>query len=175
MTAKLESSFVVVRFNERTYEPGGVVAVIKGTEAAERTLNDSDWCQGEENRRAGWRYFLEETDLLPGMDPEEATQLRQVRLDLQESQAQGNSARPPMSVNDSYPHPALTESKALALDRRKSRSAPASSRHRVTAIATQTERVRNVTRPGTELFSPATACQSHPSVPQPTELRRLWR
>jgi hypothetical protein len=85
MTDKIESSFAVVRFNERTYEPGGVVAVIKGTESAERILNDFDWCQSEENRRAGWRYFLEETDMLPGMDPEKATTLRQVRLDLQES------------------------------------------------------------------------------------------
>jgi hypothetical protein len=85
MTDKSESSFALVWFNERTYQSGGVVAVIKGTEAAERTLNDFDWCQSEENRRAGWRYFLEETDLRPGMDPEKATKLRQVRLDLQES------------------------------------------------------------------------------------------
>jgi hypothetical protein len=85
MTDKSGSSFAVVRFNERTYQSGGVVAVIKGTEAAERTLNDFDCYQSEENRRAGWRYFLEETDLRPGMDPEKATKLRQVRLDLQES------------------------------------------------------------------------------------------
>jgi len=78
---------VVVRFNERTYQPGGVVAVIKGIEAAQRTLNDFDWCQSEENRRVGWLYFLEETDLRPGMNPEKATELRQVRLDLQDSQA----------------------------------------------------------------------------------------
>jgi len=85
MTNKSESSFVVVRFNERTYQPGGVVAVIKGIEAAQRTLNDFDWCQSEENRRVGWLYFLEETDLRPGMNPEKATELRQVRLDLRES------------------------------------------------------------------------------------------
>ena len=78
---------MVVRFNERTYQPGGVVAVIKGIEAAQRTLNDFDWCQSEENRRVGWLYFLEETDLRPGMNPEKATELRQVRLDLQDSQA----------------------------------------------------------------------------------------
>jgi hypothetical protein len=81
------SSFVVVRFNERTYQSGGVVAVIRGIEAAQRTLNDLDWCQSEGDRRAGWCYFLEETDLRPGMDPERATTLRQVRLDLQESPA----------------------------------------------------------------------------------------
>jgi len=85
MTDKSKSSFAVVRFNERTYQSGGVVAVIKGFEVAQRTLDDFDWCQSEGNRRAGWRYFLEETDLRPGMDPEKATKVRQVRLDLQES------------------------------------------------------------------------------------------
>jgi hypothetical protein len=85
MTDKANSSFAVVRFNEQTYQSGGVVAVIKGIEAAQTTLNDFDWCQSEENRRAGWRYFLEKTDLSPGMDPEKATTLRQVRFDLQEA------------------------------------------------------------------------------------------
>ena len=85
MTDKSESSFAVVRFNERTYQSGGVVAVIKGIDVAQRTLDDFGWSQSEENRRAGWRYFLEATDLRPGMDPEEATKLRQVRFDLQES------------------------------------------------------------------------------------------
>src|ERR1039457_5247847 len=84
MTDKSESSFAVVRFNGRTYQSGGVVAVIKGIKVAQRTLDDFDWGQSEENRRAGWRYFLEKTDLPPGMDPEKATTLRQVRFDLQE-------------------------------------------------------------------------------------------
>jgi hypothetical protein len=85
MTDKSDSSFAVVRFNERTYQSGGVVAVIKGIKVAQRTLDDFDWCESEVNRFAGWRYFLEETDLRPGMDPEKATQLRQMRFDLQES------------------------------------------------------------------------------------------
>jgi hypothetical protein len=85
MTDKSEFSFAVVRFNERTYQSGGVVAIIKGVEAAKRTLANFDWCQSEENRREGWRYFLEKTDLRPGMDPEKATKLRQVRFDLQQS------------------------------------------------------------------------------------------
>jgi hypothetical protein len=85
MTDKSESSFAVVRFNGRTYQSGGVVAVIKGIEVAQRTLDELDWCQSEENRRAGWRYFLEKTDLQPGMDPEKATTLRQVRFDLQDA------------------------------------------------------------------------------------------
>ena len=85
MTDKSVSSFAVVRFNERTYQPGGVVGVVKGIKSAQRTLDNFDGCQSEENRRAGWRYFLEKTDLRPGMDPEKATKLRQVRFDLQQS------------------------------------------------------------------------------------------
>jgi len=85
MTDKSEFSFAVVRFNERTYQSGGVVAIIKGVEAAKRTLANFDCCQSEENRRQGWRYFLEKTDLRPGMDPAKATKLRQVRFDLQQS------------------------------------------------------------------------------------------
>jgi hypothetical protein len=85
MTDESVSSFAVVRFNERTYQPGGVVGVVKGIKSAQRTLDNFDGCQSEENRRAGWRYFLEKTDLRPGMDPEKATKLRQVRFDLQQS------------------------------------------------------------------------------------------
>ena len=99
MTDKSDSSFVVVRFNERTYQSGGVVAVIKGIEVAQRTRDDFDWCQSEENRCAGWRFFLKATDLRPGMDPEKATKLRQVRFDPQESLsstvASGDSAQNP--------------------------------------------------------------------------------
>jgi hypothetical protein len=85
MTDKSDSSFAVVRFNGRTYQSGGVVAVIKRIRIAQRTLDDFDWCQSEENRRAGWCYFLEKTDLPPGMDPEKATTLRQARFDLQQA------------------------------------------------------------------------------------------
>lgn len=92
MTNKREGSFAVIRFNERTYQSDGVVAVIKGFQAAQRILNDFDWSQSEENRRAGWRYFLENTNLRPGMDPEKATKLRQMRLDLQDSQPCHNAA-----------------------------------------------------------------------------------
>ncbi|MGA8493580.1 MAG: hypothetical protein WB711_24375 [Terriglobales bacterium] len=87
MTNNSEHTFVIVRFNEKTYISGGVVAVVKGTEGAQRTLNDFEWCQSQEDRSAGWRYFLEESDLQPGIDPAKATRLRQLRLDLQESQA----------------------------------------------------------------------------------------
>ncbi|HJX94502.1 MAG TPA: hypothetical protein VJ324_02705 [Candidatus Acidoferrum sp.] len=87
MTHNSDYSFAIIRFNEKTYMSGGVVAVIKGTESAQRALNDFEWCQSQEDRSAGWRYFVEETDLQPGMDPAKATRLRQLRLDLQDSQA----------------------------------------------------------------------------------------
>ena len=83
-----ECSFAVIRFNEKTYMSGGVMTVVKGPESGQRALNDFEWCQTQEDRSAGWRYFLEETDLRPGIDPEKATKLRQLRLDLQESQAE---------------------------------------------------------------------------------------
>ncbi|HSZ02795.1 MAG TPA: hypothetical protein VK788_25095 [Terriglobales bacterium] len=87
MTHNSDYSFAIIRFNEKTYMSGGVVAVVKGTESAQKTLNDFEWCQSQEDRGSGWRYFLEETDLQPGIDPAKATRLRQLRLDLQESQA----------------------------------------------------------------------------------------
>ena len=87
MTNNSEHTFAIIRFNEKTYISGGVVAVVKGTESAQRALNDFEWCQNQEDRSAGWRYFLEETDLQPGIDPAKATKLRQLRLDLYESQA----------------------------------------------------------------------------------------
>ena len=87
MTNKSDRSFAVIRFNEKSYISGGVMAVVKGTESAQRTLNDFEWCQSQDDRSSGWRYFLEETDLQPGIDPAKATKLRQLRLDLQESQA----------------------------------------------------------------------------------------
>jgi hypothetical protein len=87
MTNSSEHTFAIVRFNEKTYISGGVMAVVKGTEIAQRALNDFEWCQDQGDRSAGWRYFLEETDLQPGTDPAKATRLRQLRFDIQESQA----------------------------------------------------------------------------------------
>jgi hypothetical protein len=85
MTGESGSSFAVVRFNKRTYQSGGVVAVIKGVNAAKKILKEFDSCRTEASRMEGWCYFLEKTDLEPGMDPAKATQLRQVRFDRQES------------------------------------------------------------------------------------------
>jgi hypothetical protein len=66
MTDKSMASFAVVRFNGRTYQSGGVVAVIKGIKLAQRTLDEFDWGQSDDNRRAGWRYFL--TSAVHGVD-----------------------------------------------------------------------------------------------------------
>jgi hypothetical protein len=80
-------SYTIIQFNEKTYQPGGVVAVVEEMETAQRLLNEFAWSQSPEDRRAGWRFFLEESDLPPGTDPVKATKLRQMQLDLQESQA----------------------------------------------------------------------------------------
>jgi len=42
-------------------------------------------CQSPADRHEGWRYFLEKTDLKPGMDPAQATNLRQTDLEIRES------------------------------------------------------------------------------------------
>src|SRR5438105_3850719 len=78
-------SFAVIRYNCRTYESGGVMAVVKGQANAARTVEQFENRQTDQNRHAGWRYFLEVTDFKPGMDPEKATTLRQIRLEIRES------------------------------------------------------------------------------------------
>ena len=79
------SSFAIVRYNHRTFQSGGVVAVVRGQAAAQKLLLAFQGSQGEENSHAGWRYFLEETDLAPGMEADKATKVRQARLDRQDS------------------------------------------------------------------------------------------
>ncbi len=81
----LKSSFAIICFNSRTYESGGIMAVVKAHAAAEHLLRDYEFGQSEQDRHNGWRYFLEETDLVPGMNPDEATKLRQARLERRES------------------------------------------------------------------------------------------
>jgi len=82
-----KASFAVIRYNFRTYESGGVMAVIKGRGNAKMKLAYFEGAQSNEDRNAGWRYFLERTNLKPGMDPERATKLRQTRLDVRESKS----------------------------------------------------------------------------------------
>jgi len=87
MSNESKGSFAVIRYNLRTYESGGVMAVIRGREHAESILKQFEQSQTSQDRHIGWRYFLEKTDLRPGMDPIEATNLRQTRLEMRESQA----------------------------------------------------------------------------------------
>ena len=81
------ASYAIIRHNIRTYESGGVVLVIKGRENAEIRVKHFETGQSSEDRHAGWRYFVEKSDLKAGMDPAEATNLRQMKLEIRESQA----------------------------------------------------------------------------------------
>jgi hypothetical protein len=82
-----KASYAIIRHNIRTYESGGVVLVIKGKENAEIRVKHFETGQSSEDRHAGWRYFVEKSDLKAGMDPAEATNLRQMKLEIRESQA----------------------------------------------------------------------------------------
>jgi hypothetical protein len=82
------AAFAIIRYNLRTYEPGGVMAIIKGRGKAEVTVQTFESGQSREDCLAGWGYFLETTDLEPGMDPQKATSVRQMRMDVRESSAQ---------------------------------------------------------------------------------------
>ena len=65
----------------------GVVEVVRGQLNAAATMRRFEDCQTSEDRHAGWRYFLEETELKPGMDPKQATQQRWADLETRESRA----------------------------------------------------------------------------------------
>jgi hypothetical protein len=81
------TSYAVIRHNILTYQSAGVVQVIKGRENAEKTLRMLQDCQGSADHQDGWRYFFEKTGLKPGMDPAQATHLREADLEMRESQA----------------------------------------------------------------------------------------
>ena len=86
-----EPSFALICFNHNTYQSGGVMAVVRGRSAAEKLLQDFEWAQTQNDRYSGWRYFLEESDLDPGIDAQEATNLRQMQLDLREAKSPSQS------------------------------------------------------------------------------------
>ena len=93
-----KSSYAIIRHNIRTYESGGVVLVVKGRDNADIRVKHFETGQSSEDRHAGWRYFVEKSDLKAGMDPAEATNLRQMKLEMRESQAlpdQISVANPP--------------------------------------------------------------------------------
>ena len=53
MQAESKGSFAVIRYNLRTYESGGVMAVIKGRESAEAVLKQFEQSQTSEDRHIG--------------------------------------------------------------------------------------------------------------------------
>jgi len=79
--------YAIICHNVRTYQSAGVVAVVRGKRTAEATLKDLESSQSSTDRHAGWRYFIEKTDLKAGTDPAEATHRRQADLEVRESKA----------------------------------------------------------------------------------------
>ncbi len=95
---ELSGSYVIIRYNIRTYRSAGVVEVVKGKQVAESTVQQLEACQDPADRHEGWRYLIHESDLPPGTNPAEATLLRQKELDTRESKAmQGDSGVDPDS------------------------------------------------------------------------------
>jgi hypothetical protein len=89
---ELSASYVVIRYNIRTYRSAGVVEVVKGKQLAESTLQKLEACQDSSDRHEGWRYLIDKSDLKPGTDPTEATLLRQRELETRESKAMQESS-----------------------------------------------------------------------------------
>ena len=95
---ELKTAYAIIRHNVRTYESGGVAAVIKGKQNAETTAKQYESGQSMEERQEGWRYFIEKSELKPGIDPQQATQLRQAELETRESKAlQEERFQPPFN------------------------------------------------------------------------------
>jgi hypothetical protein len=84
---ELRASYVIIRYNIRTYRSAGVVEVVKGKQLAESTLQKFEGCQDSTDHYEGWRYLIDKSDLKPGTDPTEATLLRQQELEMRESRA----------------------------------------------------------------------------------------
>ena len=84
---ELTSCYAIIRHNIRTYRSAGVVVVVRGKHGAELELKRFEDSQDSADRHAGWRYFIEKTNLKAGTDPSEATQSRQAELEGRESKA----------------------------------------------------------------------------------------
>ncbi len=80
-----KACYALIRHNVRTYESGGVVEVISGKQNAEMLMRQFEQGQASTERHAGWRYFLEVTNIKAGTDPAEATATRQSALESRES------------------------------------------------------------------------------------------
>jgi len=81
------SFYAIVRYNSRTYRPGGVVLVVKGKQQAESAVKQFQEALSSSEYQEGWRYFFEKTSLKAGTDPAEATNLRQAELESRETKA----------------------------------------------------------------------------------------
>lgn len=64
-----------------------MVAVVSGKHSAENELRNLEQSQDSSDRHEGWRYFIEKSSLVAGIDPAEATQHRQAELEGRESKA----------------------------------------------------------------------------------------
>jgi len=85
---EITACYALIRHNIRTYDSAGVVEVIKGRQNAEAAVRRFEQMQSSEDRQIGWRYLIvEESGLTPGMDPQQATQQRQMDLEKRESGA----------------------------------------------------------------------------------------
>jgi hypothetical protein len=84
---ELSASYAIIRHNIRTYRSDGVVAVVRGKQNAEATLNHLHNSQNSADHHEGWRYFIERSSIKAGTDPAEATVLRQAELEVRESRA----------------------------------------------------------------------------------------
>lgn len=98
----LTSSYAIIRHNIRTYQSAGVLAIVTGRHKAESELKRFEDSQGSSDRYEGWRYFLEKTDLMAGMDPIKATEQRQSKLEERESKALRDTTTP--IVRPANPH-----------------------------------------------------------------------
>jgi len=87
MRNEAKAAYAIIRYNVRTYQSGGVIAVMAERNAADVAMGQLERIQPSDDRQIGWRYFVEKSDLKVGMNPDEATQLRQSRLELRESEA----------------------------------------------------------------------------------------
>ena len=71
-----------------------MLVVVTGRHKAESELKKFEASQESLDRQDGWRYFLEKTDLMAGMDPLIATQQRQSILEERELKALRDTTTP---------------------------------------------------------------------------------
>src|SRR5215472_16554309 len=95
------ASYAIIRYNIRTYQSAGVLAVVRGKYSAESEMRKLQDSQDSSDRHEGWRYFIEKSNLKAETDPAEATQRRQAELERRELKA----LREPKTPIFPPPHP----------------------------------------------------------------------